>query len=147
MAVTVVVAASWWVDFELVPVTTSDVTFLPFYLLLVAARVVLGLALCGAGFGIGMGSAASGITCFRIISKNRPTQTWPRFLRTCYATIAALTVFVFTYGFGSICLGDSGFLADSVLFAWLQVGGFFAYRRIQRWRSASEKGAVVDDHT
>lgn len=138
LVITAIVAASWWVDYELVPVMPSATTFLPLYLLMMTARVVLGLAVCGAAAGIGMGSVATSMACFRNLSRVSSPHLWVRHSRSCFSVIVALMVLVVTYGIGFFCIGATGFIADCVMFVGLQVSEFHCLGRIRRWRGARE---------
>lgn len=136
MAITILVAVSWWVDYELVPVVRSATTFLPIYLLMMTARVVLGFAFCGACVGIGIGSFVSGITCYRYLSQKSSLGRWARYLRSGFATIVSSIVFFVIYGIGLVSIGPSSVLAYAVMFAGLQVSEFYLLRRILRRRRA-----------
>jgi hypothetical protein len=135
LVITATVAASWWVDFELVPVKPSATSFLPLYLLIMMARVVLGLAICGASAGIGMGSVAMSMACFRHLSRIRSPHLWVRHSRSFVSVIVALMVLVVTYGIGYVCIGATGFIADFVMFVGLQSSEFLFVSRILRWRA------------
>ena len=139
IAISAVVAVSWWVNYELTPVMTAATTFLPIYLLMMTARAVLVLAFCGACFGIGMGSFASTITCFRYLNQQGSRRTSVRYSRSCFAIIVALIIFTVTYGIGIVCVGATNFFAYAMMFAGLQVSEFLLLRRILRWRQAKEK--------
>ena len=139
MTITILVALSWWVNYELDPVVRSATTFLPIYLIMMTVRAVLGLAFCGACVGIGMGSFVSGITCYRYLSQKRSLGRWARYLRSCFATIVSSIVFFVIYGIGLISIGPSSILAYAVMFAGLQVSEFYLLRRILGRRRAKAR--------
>jgi hypothetical protein len=142
LATTAVVAASWWVNYELSSVASTTTTFLPIFLLALTARVILGFAFCGACAGIGMGSVAISMMCFRLPSRIRSPHELVRYSKSCLSIIVALVVFTVTYGIGNVCMGTTGFFADCVMFAGLQVSEFLFLRRILRWRRAKEMVAL-----
>ena len=139
MTITAAVVVSWWVNYELAPVIPAATSFLPIYLFMMTARAILGLVFCGACVGIGMGSFASSITCFRYLNHQRSHRTSVRYARSCFATIVALIIFTVTYGIGIVCVGATNFFAYAMMFAGLQVSEFLLLRRILRWRQAKEK--------
>ena len=139
MAISAVVAVSWWVNYELTPVMTAATTFLPIYLLMMTARAVLVLAFCGACFGIGMGSFASTITCFRYLNQQGSRRTSVRYSRSCFAIIVALIIFTVTYGIGIACIGASNLFAYAIMFAGLQICEFFLLHRILSRRQTKAK--------
>ena len=139
LAITAVVGASWWVNYELIPVMNAVTTFVPIYLLVLTARVVLGLAFCGASVGIGMGGCAASTTCFRYLNRTRSLRPLVRYSKSCLATIVALIVFFVSYGIGFISIGATGILALSVMFVGLQVGEFFLLHRIHSRRQTKQE--------
>lgn len=140
VAVTAVVALSLWVNSELAPVMPSATTFLPIYLLMITVRVVFGLAFCGACVGIGMGSFASSIACFRYLNQKRSLRPSPSYSSSCFAAIVGTIVFFVMYGIGFFCIGATGPFPSFVMFVGLQVSEFLLLRRISLWRQA--KGQV-----
>lgn len=138
MAITALVAASWWVNYELSPVASTTSTFLPMFLLVLLSRVILGFAFCGSCAGIGMGSVAMSMLCFRLLSQIGFPVFSARYSRRCLVSIAASIVFIATYGGGFVCIGDTGFFADFVMFMGLQISEFFMIRRFINWRVAKE---------
>ena len=139
LAITAIVAASWWVNFDLTPVATTATSFLSLFLLLTTSRVVLILALCGAGAGIGMGCVTVSVKCFRSPSQIESPRRWVRIAMSCLSVIVTIVMLVFTYAIGLLCIDIAGFLFSCVMFAGLQFSEFLLLRRFLRWRKREEK--------
>ena len=139
MAISAVVSVSWWVNYELAPVMPSATTLLPIYLLMMAARAVLVLAFFGACVGIGMGTFALTITCFRYLNQQRSRRPTARHSRRCFAAIVALIIFTVTYRIGVSCIGVSNFFAYMMMFAGLQVSEFILLGGVRSRRHTKEK--------
>jgi len=138
LAITAVVAVSWWVNYELIPVMNVATSFLPIYLLVLTARVVLGLAYCCASVGIGLGGGVVSTICYRHFNRTKSHRTFIRYAKKCLATIVALFVFVVSYGIGFISIGASDVFALGVMFVGLQVGEVFLLCQFLRWRRVKE---------
>ncbi|MHB1087556.1 MAG: hypothetical protein ACYC19_02190 [Acidimicrobiales bacterium] len=139
LALTAIVAASWWMNFELTPVAPTSTSFLPLFLLLTASRVILLLTLCGAGAGIGIGCASISLQCLRSPNRFKSPHRSIRYTMSCLSVVATVVVFILTYAIVLLCIGTTGFFFSCMMFTGLQVSEFLLIRRILGWRRNKEK--------
>ena len=139
LKITMIVAASWWVNFKLTPVTPSAASFLPLFLLLTTSRVVLVLALCGAGADFGMVCVTVSVKCFRAPARIDSPHRRVRYTMSYLSGIVVLLVLVLTYAIGLLCMDMTGFFASCVMYAGLQFSEFLLLRGILHWRRRKGK--------
>ncbi len=130
LAITAIVAASWWVNLELTSVAPTSTTFLPLFLLLAASRVVLLLVLCGAGAGIGIGCVSISLKRLRSPNRFESPHRWVRYAMSGLSMVVTVMMFFLTCAIGLLCIGATGFFFSCVMFAGLQVSEFLLFRRM-----------------